>query len=263
VRFTEENLRPYPNMAYIDAYVRVTLAVWNNEQAVQPGFRTPSPRNAAIGCAGRNTFEVGPATNGDCFAGNITYLWQESADGITWTAAVAGIGNNYSENFTTVMLTEDRFFRRIAFCGAQLDARVMQRLQGYRQALQRAGLADPALEILSPERSSLALGAQLLEQVLQLGGGVDAVFFCNDDLAQGALLAANRLGLAVPTQIAIAGFNDLPGSAQMVPPLTTIHTPRSAIGAEAATMLLQLLQGQPVAQHRLDLGYHLVRRAST
>ncbi|WSO32328.1 LacI family DNA-binding transcriptional regulator [Comamonas piscis] len=153
-------------------------------------------------------------------------------------------------------------YRRIAFCGAQLDARVMQRLQGYRQALLQAGLADPGLEILSPERSSLALGGQLLEQVLQLGGGVDAVFFCNDDLAQGALLAANRLGLSIPGQLAIAGFNDLPGSAQMVPPLTTIHTPRSAIGAEAATMLLKLVQGQPVAHTRLDLGYHLVRRAS-
>lgn len=182
-------------------------------------------------------------------------------------SAAAGMHSvGFSQVDAGVTMTEHLLaqgYRRIAFCGAQLDARVMQRLQGYRQALQQAGLADPGLEILSPERSSLALGAQLLEQVLQLGGGVDAVFFCNDDLAQGALLAANRLGLAVPTQIAIAGFNDLPGSAQMVPPLTTIHTPRSAIGAEAATMLLQLLQGQPVAQHRLDLGYHLVRRAST
>lgn len=153
--------------------------------------------------------------------------------------------------------------RRIAFCGAQLDARVLQRLQGYRQALQQAGLADPGLEILSPERSSLALGGQLLDQVLRLGDSVDAVFFCNDDLAQGALLAANRIGLSVPGQLAIAGFNDLPGSAQMVPPLTTIHTPRSAIGTEAAAMLLQMVQGKHVPQARLDLGYHLVQRAST
>lgn len=153
--------------------------------------------------------------------------------------------------------------RRIAFCGAQLDARVLQRLQGYRQALEQAGLADPGLEILSPERSSLALGGQLLDQVLRLGGSVDAVFFCNDDLAQGALLAANRIGLSVPGQLAIAGFNDLPGSAQMVPPLTTIHTPRSAIGTEAAAMLLQMVQGKHVPQARLDLGYHLVQRAST
>jgi LacI family gluconate utilization system Gnt-I transcriptional repressor len=38
---------------------------------------------------------------------------------------------------------------------------------------------------------------------------VDAVFFCNDDLAQGALLAAARLGVPVPQRVAVAGFNDL------------------------------------------------------
>lgn len=157
----------------------------------------------------------------------------------------------------------DQGRRRIAFCGAQLDARVLQRLAGYRQALQAAGLYDASLEVLNPERSSLALGSQLFEQVAHAQPAIDAIFFCNDDIAQGALLAAMRLGIHVPGQIAIAGFNDLPGSAQMVPPLTTIRTPRSQIGTQAATMLLQLLGGQPVAQPRVDLGYALVQRASS
>ncbi|WP_395025283.1 LacI family DNA-binding transcriptional regulator [Comamonas odontotermitis] len=157
----------------------------------------------------------------------------------------------------------ERGYRRIAFCGAQLDARVLQRLAGYRLALQAAGLYDPSLEILNPERSSLALGSQLFEQVVRTQPAVDAIFFCNDDIAQGALLAATRLGLQVPGQIAIAGFNDLPGSDQMVPPLTTIRTPRSTVGEQAATMLLQLMRGQSVPQPRLDLGYTLVQRQSS
>ncbi|MGF6212848.1 LacI family DNA-binding transcriptional regulator [Comamonas sp. 4034] len=157
----------------------------------------------------------------------------------------------------------ERGCRRIAFCGAQLDARVLQRLAGYRLALQTAGLYDPSLEILNPERSSLALGSQLFEQVLRTHPAVDAIFFCNDDIAQGALLAATRLGLQVPGQIAIAGFNDLPGSDQMVPPLTTIRTPRGTVGEQAATMLLQLIRGQSVPQPRLDLGYTLVQRQSS
>ena len=157
----------------------------------------------------------------------------------------------------------ERGYRRIAFCGAQLDARVMQRLQGYRQTLQKTGLYDPSLELLSPERSSLSLGAQQFETLVSAHPEVDAIFFCNDDIAQGALLAANRLGVKVPEQVAIAGFNDLPGSEQMVPPLTTIRTPRSAVGEQAATMLLQLLQGQAVAQPQLDVGFSLVPRAST
>ena len=157
----------------------------------------------------------------------------------------------------------ERGYRRIAFCGAQLDARVMQRLQGYRQTLQKTGLYDPSLELLSPERSSLSLGAQQFETLVSMHPEVDAIFFCNDDIAQGAMLAATRLGVKVPEQVAIAGFNDLPGSEQMVPPLTTIRTPRTAVGEQAATMLLQLLQGQTVVQPQLDVGFSLVPRAST
>jgi LacI family gluconate utilization system Gnt-I transcriptional repressor len=92
---------------------------------------------------------------------------------------------------------------------------------------------------------------------------VDAVFFCNDDLAQGALLAAARRGIAVPGQVAVVGFNDLTGSDQMIPPLTTVRTPRGEIGAAAAAMLLARVHGVPVPQPRLDLGYSLVVRNSS
>lgn len=153
--------------------------------------------------------------------------------------------------------------RRIAFAAAQLDPRVLQRLEGYRQALGAAGRHDPALEWLNPQPSSLALGAQLLEQNLQAHPDVDAIFFCNDDLAQGGLLAALRLGIAVPQRLAIAGFNDLAGSDQMWPPLTTIRTPRVEIGESAAAMLLQLMRGEAVTHSCVDVGWQLVRRQST
>ena len=155
-----------------------------------------------------------------------------------------------------------RGYRRIAFCGAQLDARVLQRLSGYRNELQAAGRYEPALELLCPEHSSMALGARLFMQLLQQMPAPDAIFFCNDDIAQGALLQANRSGIAVPGQVAIAGFNDLPGSDQMVPPLTTVRTPRGTIGAEASRLLLQLMRRQVPQQRQLDLGYELVVRES-
>lgn len=84
--------------------------------------------------------------------------------------------------------------------------------------MQAAGCYDVALEWLSPQPSSMALGGQLLESELASHPDVDAIFFCNDDLAQGGLLAALRLGIPVPQQVAIAGFNDLAGSDQMWPP---------------------------------------------
>jgi LacI family transcriptional regulator, gluconate utilization system Gnt-I transcriptional repressor len=162
---------------------------------------------------------------------------------------------------TRHLLSQGR--RRIAFAGAQLDSRTLQRLEGWRAELQQAGLHSPTLEWLNPAPSSLALGGQMFEQIMGQTPPIDAIFFCNDDLAQGALLAALRLGLPVPQRVAIAGFNDLTGSDQMSPPLTTVRTPRTEIGEAAARMLLQLMRGETPALDQVDLGFEVVRRAST
>jgi LacI family gluconate utilization system Gnt-I transcriptional repressor len=153
--------------------------------------------------------------------------------------------------------------RRIAFAAAQLDPRVMQRLYGWRHALQEAGAFDPTLEFLNPAPSSLALGGVMFEQIMQQRPAVDAIFFCNDDLAQGALMAALRMVVSVPHQVAIAGFNDLTGSDQMLPTLTTVRTPRARIGQAAAEMLLSLMRGEEPAQPQLDLGFEIVQRQSS
>ena len=153
--------------------------------------------------------------------------------------------------------------RRIAFVAAQLDPRVLQRAEGYRRSLLAAGLYDAQLEVLDPRASSLSLGADLFEQVLRTHPDVDAIFFCNDDLAQGGLLQALRSGVKVPDRVAVAGFNDLAGSDRMLPALTSVHTPRREIGERAAQMLLSLMRREPVAAASLDLGYRLVVREST
>jgi LacI family gluconate utilization system Gnt-I transcriptional repressor len=171
----------------------------------------------------------------------------------------------FSQQDAAAVLTRhllERGHRSIAFAAAQLDPRTMRRRDGWRQALAAAGRHDAALEWLDPAPSSLALGARLFEQIVTRKPRVDAIFFCNDDLAQGALLAAARRGIAVPGRIAVAGFNDLTGSDQTIPPLTTVRTPRSEIGAAAADMLLALMRGEPVPQPRLDLGFNLVVRQS-
>jgi len=152
--------------------------------------------------------------------------------------------------------------RRIAFVAAQLDARTLQRADGYRSALRDAGCYHPALEWLRPEPSSIGLGAKLFSQIMD-SNAPEAIFFCNDDLAQGALLAALRLGIAVPQQVAVAGFNDLPGGDQMLPRLTTVRTPRAEIGQLAGSMLLQLMRGETVSASSLELPWELVVREST
>jgi LacI family gluconate utilization system Gnt-I transcriptional repressor len=157
----------------------------------------------------------------------------------------------------------ERGRRRIAFAAAQLDPRTLQRLEGWRQAMREAGLYAPTLEWLNPAPSSIGLGGVMFEQIMGQVPAVDAVFFCNDDLAQGALLAALRLGIPVPQRVAVAGFNDLTGSDQMLPPLTTVRTPRAEIGTAAAEMLLALMRGESVPKPCVHLGFELVVRGST
>jgi LacI family transcriptional regulator, gluconate utilization system Gnt-I transcriptional repressor len=187
------------------------------------------------------------------------HLMETSADPEVYCVGFSQADAGYA--MTQHLLAQGR--TRIAFAAAQLDPRVMQRLAGYRLAMSQAGRSDAALEWLSPEPSSLALGGRLLEQHLAQQTDVDAVFFCNDDLAQGGLLAALRLGIAVPQRVAIAGFNDLAGSDQMWPSLTTIRTPRVEIGEKAAAMLLQLMRSETVDCNSLDLGWSLIHRQST
>lgn len=157
----------------------------------------------------------------------------------------------------------ERGRRRLGFIAAQLDPRVMQRADGFRQVLAEAGLYDASLEVLMPQPSTIGLGGESFSQLLARHGDVDGIFFCNDDLAQGAILEALRQGIDVPGQVAMVGFNDLPASAHLVPRLTSIRTPRAAVGKHAAQALLGLLDGKAGVPQTQDLGFELVVRESS
>lgn len=62
--------------------------------------------------------------------------------------------------------------------------------------------------------------------------------------------------------MAVAGFNDLIGGEQMLPPLSTVRTPRGEIGLKAAEMLIALMRGEAVEQPCVDLGFELLMRGS-
>lgn len=156
----------------------------------------------------------------------------------------------------------ERGYGRTGFVAAQLDPRTLARGAGFRRAMKEVGLEAP-YELMVPDRSSVALGAALLDRVLAECPDIEAVFFCNDDLAQGALFHCQRRGIAVPRQLTIAGFNDLPASAWTVPALSTVATPRYEIGRKSAEMLLDLMCGRAPEAARLDLGFTLHAREST
>ncbi|MFJ4374056.1 LacI family DNA-binding transcriptional regulator [Pseudomonas japonica] len=157
----------------------------------------------------------------------------------------------------------ERGRRRLGFIAAQLDQRVLQRAAGFRRALREAGLHDPSRELLVPQPSAIGLGGELFSQLLAHHGDLDGVFFCNDDLAHGAIFQAQRQGIRVPQQVAMVGFNDLPASAHTVPRLTSIRTPLAAVGHHAAQALLDLLDGRRRQGASRDLGFELMIRESS
>ncbi len=119
-----------------------------------------------------------------------------------------------------------------------------ERLAGYRQALQDNSIEFDDHLVLEgdfTEKSGL-IGMQSL---LMRGQTFSAVFAGNDQMAYGARLALYRHGLRVPDDISLIGFDDQPGSAFMIPPLTTIRFPAVEMGQAAACAILDLLKGKP------------------
>ncbi len=137
--------------------------------------------------------------------------------------------------------------RRIAHIAGPADrASARARLAGYRQAMQEAGLApEPAL--IREGDWLPASGEQAVEHWLSQGQSFTAIFAANDQMAAGARLALYRHGLAVPGQVSLIGFDAVPASACMTPPLTTVDTHMPALGARAAELLVRRLRGESVS----------------
>lgn len=158
-----------------------------------------------------------------------------------------------AEDMTRLMIRRGK--RRIAYLAARLDRRTRLRGDGYRAAMEQAGLAP--LEIQTELHSSFQLGGEMLRQALERAPDLDGVFCTNDDIAAGALLAAQAMKLAVPQQLAVAGFNALDIGDALHPMLASVVTPREAIGRLAAQRLLGRIHGQRYPDAVVDLGYTL------
>lgn len=157
-----------------------------------------------------------------------------------------------------------RGYREIGFVGGRLaaDYRALQRFKGLDRCLGRHGLRRrPPFTHDAP--SSPQVGAEALLRVLRAVPALDALFFANDDLAVGALLAAQQEGIAVPGRVAIAGFNGFGIGALVRPSLTSIVSPRHQMGRLAATKLIARIRGGEPGGRRVDVGFTLRVGGST
>lgn len=136
------------------------------------------------------------------------------------------------------------------------------RLQGYIQALRRNGIAVENRYIVRGDFTYEA-GAQALASLMVLPNPPTAVFCHSDIMALGVLSQAKKLGLRVPQDLSIVGFDDIKLVQYCDPPLTTVAQPRFQIGQQAMLLLLEQLQGQAVHSRSRLLDSELVIRGST
>ncbi len=143
-------------------------------------------------------------------------------------------------------LIETRGYQRIAFLTGSDNAEDSYwRELGYREALAAHQLpVDPTLIKMGGFDEHLA--QESVTQWLAEGVVMDAIFAADDDSAAGALAALHRGGVAVPDQVAVVGFDDVPHSRYLSPPLTTIRAPIEQAGYEAAQQLIHLIEGEEV-----------------
>jgi LacI family transcriptional regulator len=139
--------------------------------------------------------------------------------------------------------------------------RAALRVEGVRDALQARGL-DFGPERLCERPYTVADGRSALRQLLSAPVRPTAVMCGNDVLAFGALFEAAAMGLRVPQDLSITGFDDLDLAGQMVPPLTTIRVPAAEMGRRAADQLVGVARGETAPQVT-ELEAAIVLRGST
>ncbi|MFN2135587.1 MAG: LacI family DNA-binding transcriptional regulator [Candidatus Promineifilaceae bacterium] len=141
-----------------------------------------------------------------------------------------------------------------------------ERELGWREIQQEGGRND--LEVLKVEGDwTAASGYRAMLTLLERAPHVDAVFVCNDSMAQGALQAATSRGRSIPANLAVVGFDDIPESAYFIPPLTTVRQDLLSVGRQAVSQLHDQLvarknQENGLAQATIVEPQLIVRRSS-
>ena len=153
--------------------------------------------------------------------------------------------------------------RRIAFLGGPASAACnLARLQGYRSALEAGGVPIGA-EYVRHGDFRFVTGREGADALLRLAEPPTAIVAANDELAMGAIEAARVLGLRVPQDLSVVGFDDTSGALMSSPPLTTVHQPLREMGGLALRTAVRLALGETVEFSHVELATELVVRDST
>lgn len=139
----------------------------------------------------------------------------------------------------------------------------LARQTGYWDAMREHGCPVPKDYVQIGCDYTYHTGYEKMEKLLALSNAPTAVFLAGDYLAIGAIKAARSLGVSVPGQLAVMGFDNLAVSQYCAPPLSTVNQPRYEMGREAMRLLFARLLDEPMEQTAVILPHEVFLRQST
>ncbi len=139
-------------------------------------------------------------------------------------------------------LVNEHRLRRIAFiAGPERHFESNERLGGYHQALEESGI-EYDRRLVAHGNFLLASGSSCLDELIARGGSFDAVMTANDEMALGVVSRANELGISVPGQLAVCGFDDTEDALMAPVPLSTVRQPIVEESREACRLLFERIE---------------------
>ncbi|MBV6817198.1 LacI family DNA-binding transcriptional regulator [Rahnella sp. PD12R] len=146
-------------------------------------------------------------------------------------------------SFNATQALIERGHRDIAFITGSMDSpTAIERLSGYRDALAASGL--PVKESLIVQgKWSPASGAAAVKTLLSSGQPFSALLTSNDEMAIGAMKQLSTAGIAVPAQVSVIGFDNIPTAPFLIPALSSVKDPVSDMVSEVISQIIAMLDG--------------------
>lgn len=161
----------------------------------------------------------------------------------TQDEVVVALDNKRGGELATQHLLQQGYHRIGIITGPPDWWEAQEREKGWRETMSTAGLSD--LEAFIVHGNWFAPSGEMgLDKLVNKLEDIDAVFACNDQMALGALKAARRLGIKVPQDLGIVGFDDIPEAAYFFPSLTTIRQNAIALGSLAVDQMCRIIKAR-------------------
>lgn len=171
--------------------------------------------------------------------------------------------NNEEGAYKAVDYMIDRGYKKIVHISGPMNAaNTPERYSGYLKAHKARGIELPEVHIMSGEYSTQC-GYEAIKELVSNNDEFDSVFCGNDMIAFGAIRALHELGIDVPKDIGVVGFDDIYISRLVTPELTTIRQPVYQLGYKAAELLIKRIQKEEINRHEYILDTELIIRKST